>query len=388
MPRGSIVKKRSGNYAIRYYGLDGRRYFETIGRNRKDAERALTDRLGELDRGTWRRPSSETLEEYGNRWVDRRRARLAPSTLRGYEGYLRGHVYPALGACPLTSLRPEDFDDLAARLERSGMPAGSVRNCFVPVKSMLSDAVRLGLLPANPATRVDLPPAPSSAGKELTHAHAAAIRAALVELAPPDPFRPDEPDMLAPLAFDVAIATGLRWSELAGLRWRVVDFDARAIRVDEAVVLGRVKRPKSGHIREVPMFRSVERALRELAGRALERGRYGPDEVVLPNVRGGPLDHSDWNHRVWKPALTRAKLAGVYRWHDLRHTAVSRLVEQGADIAVVQAVAGHASAATTLAIYTHLRDDRIRRAASQFDPGHHPGTAPVASTEKGGESGS
>ena len=312
--------------------------------------------------------------QYGRRWLERRRSRLAPSTVRGYTTYLEGHVYPALGTRVLTSLRPVDFDELAADLEQGGMPAGSVRNCLVPVRSMLSDAVRLGLLLSNPAGRVDLPPAPESAGRELPPADAAKVREALVELAPPDPVRTEQRDMLAPLAFDVAIGTGLRWSELAGLRWQVVDFDSRAIRVEEAVVLGQSKRPKSGHVRTVPMFATVPIALRELAARSLERGRYAPAEPVFANERGGTLDHSNWHHRVWAPALEKAGLAGRYRWHDLRHTAVSRLIEQGADIAVVQAIAGHASAATTLKIYAHLRDDRIRKAATDFDPGHVRGT--------------
>jgi site-specific recombinase XerD len=75
------------------------------------------------------------------------------------------------------------------------------------------------------------------------------------------------------------------------------------------------------------------------------------------------------NHRVWRPALERSKLARHgYRWHDARHTAVSRLIAAGADVALVQAVAGYASAATTLRIYTHLRDSRIKEAARTFDP--------------------
>jgi len=95
---------------------------------------------------------------------------------------------------------------------------------------------------------------------------------------------------------------------------------------------------------------------------------------VFPNERGGTLEHSNWHARVWKPAPEKTGLAGRYRWHDLRDTAVSRLIEQGADIAVVQAVAGPASAATTLKVYGHLRDDRIRKASTDLDPGYVRGT--------------
>ena len=58
-----------------------------------------------------------------------------------------------------------------------------------------------------------------------------------------------------------------------------------------------------------------------------------------------------------------------YGWHDLRHSAVSRLIAEGADIAVVQAVAGHANASTTLDVYAHVNAKRLEDAALEFDPG-------------------
>ena len=238
---------------------------------------------------------------------------------------------------------------------------------------MLSDAVRLGLIPLNPATRADLPAPPRSAGRDIPSEHLAAIRKALVEnpkTAPPDPLQPGERDLLWPLFFDAALGTGMRLSELLALRWSACDFEGRAIRVERAIVLGEEKAPKSGHVRTVPMFESVATALRALAARALDRGRYAPGELVFATARGTPYNPNNIGNRVWREALKRAKLKSLgYRLHDLRHTAVSRLVAEGADIAIVQAVAGHASAATTLRIYTHLRDKRLRDAALAFDPG-------------------
>ena len=57
-----------------------------------------------------------------------------------------------------------------------------------------------------------------------------------------------------------------------------------------------------------------------------------------------------------------------YRFHDLRHTAVSRLVTEGADAKLVQTVAGHSKSSLTLDRYTHLTDERVREAAKRFDP--------------------
>ncbi|MCY4086437.1 MAG: tyrosine-type recombinase/integrase, partial [Actinomycetia bacterium] len=79
---------------------------------------------------------------------------------------------------------------------------------------------------------------------------------------------------------------------------------------------------------------------------------------------------SNFSRRVWRPALKRAGLAEQgYRFHDLRHTAVSRLIAEGADIKLVRTIAGHSSPTTTLQRYAHLLDSRVYEAASKFDQG-------------------
>lgn len=193
--------------------------------------------------------------------------------------------------------------------------------------------MRQGLILANPAARADLPPAQDFAGKELPTGHTEAIRQALIELAPLDPLR-REPDLLFVCLFDVALGTGLRLGELRALRWRDVDRDRRLMRVERAYSRQQLRKPKTeSGIRSVPLFPSVETAFRELAARAVERGRYAPDELVFGSMRGTPLQPSNFRQRVWDPALRVAGLDGeAYRFHDLRHTCVSRLVAAGADV--------------------------------------------------------
>src|SRR5205809_4236162 len=80
MARGTIVKRPSGSYAIRYFDPSGRRHYETIGTDRREAERALSARLRELDTGSWREPTRQTLTEYANEWLARRDPRRTPDT--------------------------------------------------------------------------------------------------------------------------------------------------------------------------------------------------------------------------------------------------------------------------------------------------------------------
>ena len=377
MARGSIVKRSSGNYAIVYY-VGGKQKWETIGPSCREAERALTARKREVDTGTWREPSSETLAAYAERWLAHRdpgrvggggRTRLSPSTFEGYRLNLRRHVLPRLGGRTLASLRTEDVDRLISELEADGKAPGTVRNVIVPLRKMLADAVRQGMLLANPAARADLPPAQDFGGKEIPPAHTEAIRKALLELAPLDPL-PRARDPFFVCLFDVALGTGLRLGELRALRWRDVDRERRLIRVERAYSRQELRRPKTDSgIRSVPLFSSVEAAFRELAARAVERGRYAPEELVFGSMRGTPLQPSNFRQRVWDPALRLAALEGEgYRFHDLRHTCVSRLVAAGADVKLVQVVAGHANPLITLKRYSHLLDARVTEAATRFDP--------------------
>jgi integrase len=358
------------------------RKWETIGSSRREAERALTARKREVDTGTWREPSSETLASYAERWLAHRdparvggggRTRLSPSTFELYRLNLRKHALPRLGHRALSSLRTEDVDRLIAELEEEGKAPGTVRNVIVPLRKMLADAVRQSLLLANPAARPDLPPAQDFAGKEIPPTHTDAIGQALLELAAPDPLR-NEPDHLYVHFFEVALGTGLRLGELRALRWRDVDRERRLIRIDRAYSRRELKRPKTeAGSRSVPLFSSVLAALEMMATRALEHGRYAPDELVFATVRGTPLHESNFNRRMWRPALERAGLAEAgYRFHDLRHTCVSRLVAAGADVTLVQAVAGHSSPAITLKRYSHLLDRRVTEAAERFDPARVP----------------
>jgi integrase len=280
---------------------------------------------------------------------------------------------PRLGERTLASLQTSDVDALIADLEAEGRAPGTVPNVVTPLRKMLADAVRQGKLVANPAARADLPPAQDFAGKEIPHEHTDAIRAALIELAQTDPIR-NEPDLLYVYFFDVALGTGLRLGELRPLRWRDVDRNRHLLHVEHAYSRQELRRPKTDSgVRSVPLFPSIDTAFRELAARAVERGRYATEELVFGSMRGTPLHESNFNRRIWRPALGHAGLAGFgYRFHDLRHTCVSRLVAAGADVKLVQAVAGHASPLITLKRYSHLLDSRISEAAGRFDPARVP----------------
>jgi integrase len=276
MGRGQILKRASGSYAIRYHDPAGRRHYETAGRNRRDAETLLAHRLHQHHTHPWQPAGQETLGEHAKRWLERRdphnasggrdgrqqRTRLAPSTHREYRRALELHILPLLGQLPLADITASHIDHLIATLENQHRAPGTIRNTLTPLRKLLADAHRQGLIPNNPAAHADLPPQQEFIGQEIPAAHTQAIRDALLQRAADDPLRPCHKDLLWVCYFDLALATGLRQGELRALQWHHISLDRRLIRVEQAYSCNTLRRPKTkAGIRTVPIFPSALHAL-------------------------------------------------------------------------------------------------------------------------------
>lgn len=147
-----------------------------------------------------------------------------------------------------------------------------------------------------------------------------------------------------------------------------MDFDARLVRVhatnDRGAIIETTK-SEAGE-RAVPLFESARKVL---AARKLRTKTYVRDEdVVFGTVLGTPLEPGNFERREFKRAMKSAGLEGAFRLHDLRHYAVSTLIAQRADVKLLQAIAGHASATVTLDTYGHLMSERVTEAAGLYDP--------------------
>ena len=88
-------------------------------------------------------------------------------------------------------------------------------------------------------------------------------------------------------------------------------------------------------------------------------------DLVFPNETGGPMNSLNMYNRKWIPALKKAGLFGV-RFHDLRHTYASLLIDQDENIKYIQKQMGHSSIKTTLDIYGHLMVDVNKEAANRL----------------------
>jgi integrase len=166
---------------------------------------------------------------------------------------------------------------------------------------------------------------------------------------------------------------GLRWGEIAALQVRDVKLDSKPfVHVQRAFkeVGGQLSggTTKSGENRKVPVPGMIAPMLRQRI-----QGRE-PNALVFTSPNGGALRNSNFTKRYYAPAIKAAAIASGDpdcfprpTFHDLRHTAVSLAISQGANVKVVQRIAGHADAKMTLNTYAGLYDDDLHDSAERID---------------------
>jgi integrase len=163
-----------------------------------------------------------------------------------------------------------------------------------------------------------------------------------------------------------AAYTGLRAGELAGLRLHDLDLLRRRLTVRQTMTNVR------GHIEFGPPKTPASRrsiTLPRLLCHVLAQylAAYPTSSQVFKSADGRPIRWNNFRRRFWKAALWKAGLDPAVRFHDLRHSHASMLINAGEPVTVVQHRLGHASPAVTLNVYAHLFDGLDERAADRLD---------------------
>jgi integrase len=226
----------------------------------------------------------------------------------------------------------------------------------------LKYAVRQGYLGRNPGELVDAPSPHKKAMRTLTTSEVEV----LLDTAKDNPYYP---------VFYTALNTGLRQAELLGLRWRDIDLESLSISVTQVLFKRRgicqFKEPKTAHSRRrVAMTPKLALYLREYkAERDSLSWRLGQppslDSLIFSNAEGAPIDPGVVSHNFHRLAK-RAGLEGV-RFHDLRHTFASILLQRGAKPKVISEALGHASVAFTMDVYSHIIEGMQEEAMALLD---------------------
>jgi integrase len=378
---GQLYEK-SGAYYGRWRTTSGRRLNRRVGRvrapgetdglTRSQAEREFRRLQDAEERAPRPLPGAQapTVEEVTASLRERIELRGASkSYVEACEYMQRIHIGPHLGARKITDIGTADVEAFGRELLRGGLAPKSVRNMLGFLHAVFEHAIDRGWIGENPARRAEKPSRlRSGANPDIQFLNVSELEAVIraipdhVVVRTPAPSRrgrggpapPPSPDVLGPVLrvlILTAAMTGLRQSELLGLRWRDVDWTAQRIRVRNTFVRGEHSARGKSDLstrRSVPM---ADRLVGEL-DRWSQRTVYcGEDELVFAHPQtGSPLDRS----KVSKRFKAACRAAGVreVKFHDLRHTFATRLAASGQPLRTIQEFLGHADSKTTQ-IYAH-----------------------------------
>jgi len=293
--------------------------------------------------------SGPTVSKFWEKFLEHSEAKNASSTVDSKKQIFRDHIEPTLGARPVRSIDYATIEDLKHSLLKPRGPLGAktVNNVLTVLRRMLAVAKKRKVIDEIPE-----------------------IEWLKVERPKFDFFAFDEAPRLVEAAdgewvtmFLVALRCGLRQSELLGLRWEDVDLVAGKVHIRQAIVRGKVKPPKNGKPREVPLSNEARASLKS------HRHLRGP--MVFCDLDGKVLTKGECKHPLWR-ACKRAGLRRV-GWHVLRHTFASHLAMRGVPLKVIQELLGHATIQMTMR-YAHLSPEVSRDAVQLLDAGDQPVT--------------
>ena len=369
---GVKVKERNGAWWV-FVNHQKQRKAKRVGvgeagkRAAKEVARQIQARLA-LGQTVFTEPETKpqvvTVETYLRSWLnDYALVNCKPSTYAEYAWSIDNVLVPEFGATPLDQLTTGHIRQLIGRCVKAGKAKATIKNYLAPLRAAYTQAVDDGVVSKNPAARL---------GKLLKDAKTPGETM--------QPLTRQESDKLlqtaktkAPRIYGLllcAVRTGLRQGELIGLQWGDIDLDARYLLVRRSVVRGREGLPKSGKIRRVDMSRELCIGLKTLRQiqetEAIANGRtLRMDQPVFPSPMGFRWDKNNLD-KQWRLALKASGIRTI-RFHDLRHTFASQLIEQGAHPKYIQEQLGHASITMTMDTYGHLFPNRNRGLVDGLD---------------------
>jgi integrase len=328
-------------YVVDYVDQAGKRRLKTFKLERQ-AKAWATTALHEVATGVHASDAKTTVEAVVGQWIDHCVDEgLERSTIEQRQRHLKLHIAPFLGRIKLADLTTPRINGFMDQLRDADRSVAMRRKILTSLSTALSFAKGRGLVAQNAASGVKVRSDGRNNGGPLKAGRDFPTKGELKLLID------NAPEFWRPFIV-TAIFTGMRASELRGLRWADVDLENATIHVSQrADTWGKMGAPKSAAgRRDIPLTPMVVNALRQhkLAG--------GSTELVFTNRHGRVVAYSNFFELVWRPLLDACGLD--YEFHSLRHAAASLFIELGWAPKRVQAVMGHSSITLTYDRYGHL----------------------------------
>ncbi len=330
----------------------------------------------EVEAGEYIAPDKMSLFSFHEVWCEKYgQKHLEVKTLETYDFMLKNHILPRIGACRISDLKPIHIMNLLDELSREGsrkdgksggLASSSIRFVHRILKDIFERAVEWRVIKLNPVSAVKRPKI-QDREVDVYDEHEVEVLFHALE---------NEPIHWR-LMITLALTTGLRRGELLGLEWRHVDLQQGTIDVIQSLSHSRgvniLKEPKTKNSkRKIAIPDSLLEDLRAYYVHAAQLRKMlgdhwqgGEGFHVFFSETGKPFYHTapgTWFRRF----VQRVGLKRI-RFHDLRHTSATLLINQGVHAKIISSRLGHADIRTTMNIYGHALRSADHAAANTFN---------------------
>ena len=355
------MKQKSKSTRIKVKGKNQR---ETRS-NKQKADRMLAEWLETLSRSESYGADKDLIESIED-WLAIKKKQLRPDSYESYLNLYHVHVKPYFEGRGLTlgDVTPRVIMQYVRAKEDAGQSRKSIRKHLVILNGVFKEAIAMGELTYNPCANITVKDNRDDHFEGTAYDIPTAKR--LLEAVKGDPIEP---------AVYLGLFLGLRRSEVVGLRWKDVEMENGIVHIRNTVVrFSKVeeqeKTKSKASRRDLFMPSALKEFLQTVWNRQEEErkfvGRpYSDTEHICQWADGTVFEPNYVSHRFAK-LLKKNDLPHI-RFHDLRHTAGSILVNQGHTIKQVQEFLGHEKASTTLDIYTHVSMEGKKDTAQVMD---------------------
>lgn len=304
------------------------------------------------------------MNEYLEHWLSQYKNKVARSTYTAAASKIRKRIIPAIGRIPLNKVQAHHFETFRDDMLEE-FSAQYVHTLLSLLNRVFNHALKQKLISSNVLELVDRPKIKKRDYSIWTMEECRSFIRIVKEKYPD-----------TAIAFILAINTGMRRSEILGLRWKDIDLDNHMIHVRHSLyhessdvfffedvktaTSRRDIRLDTDTIKELKQHRAKQNEWR------LKNREIFKEHGLLCTQQDGSPISPGWLGRCLRSTIKQHSLSPL-RFHDFRHTHISTLLALGVNIKAIQERAGHSSITVTMDIYGHVLPDTQQAAIQSYE---------------------
>lgn len=356
LPKG-ITQRKTGLYMgrVMYHGKS----YTLYNRSLTELKKEMLDLRYELEHGTFVDASKITLDKWFDEWIKTYKTHtVKQGTIDAYKKHYHAYIKPELGDARLADIRAEHLQKLLNVMAADDKSDNTIQLTYCVLSGIFKQAYKSEMIPKNPFSLITKPKGEDTKEKvcftkdQQQHYMKYAEKSYLCNM------------------FKLAICTGMRYGELAGLEWCDIDFKGKVIHVQHNLCdrLGgglEVDTPKTRTSkRDIPMIdkaydilKDQEKIYRELRGKVTA---IRNEDFVFSVGMNEAVSRKRVTHEI-EVMLERMKADKIdfpyFTFHSTRHTFATRCIEAGMDLQVLKTILGHSTLSMTADLYGHVLPD-------------------------------